>query len=46
MSTTETKQRRKRRSFSPEYKAETVRQVLEEGKTVPSSRCGGGERGA
>jgi transposase len=34
MSTTETKQRRKRRSFSPEYKAETVRQVLEEGKTV------------
>ncbi len=30
----EEKQRRKRRSFTPEYKAEAVRQVLEEGKTV------------
>jgi transposase len=34
MTTMEEKQRRKRRSFTPEYKAEAVRQVLEEGKTV------------
>jgi hypothetical protein len=34
MSTTEEKQRRKRRSFTPEFKAEAVRLVLEEGKTV------------
>jgi transposase len=34
MSTTENKQRRKRRSFTPEFKAEAVRLVLEEGKTV------------
>lgn len=34
MSTSETKQRRKRRSFTPEFKAEAVRLVLEEGKTV------------
>lgn len=31
---TETKQRRKRRSFTAEFKAEAVRMVLEEGKTV------------
>lgn len=34
MSTSETKQRRKRRSFTPEFKEEAVRLVLEEGKTV------------
>lgn len=34
MSTTEEKKRRKRRSFTPEFKAEAVRLVLEEGKTV------------
>ncbi len=34
MSTTEEKQRRKRRSFTPEFKAEAVGLVLEEGKTV------------
>ena len=34
MSTTENKQRRKRRSFTPEFKAEAVRRVQEEGKTV------------
>lgn len=31
---TDTKQRRKRRSFTAEFKAEAVRLVLEEGKTV------------
>lgn len=31
---TETKQRRKRRSFTAEFKAEAVKLVLEEGKTV------------
>jgi transposase len=34
MSTTEKKQRRKRRSFTSEFKAEAVRLVQEEGKTV------------
>jgi transposase-like protein len=34
MSTTEEKKRGKRRSFTPEFKAEAVRLVLEEGKTV------------
>jgi transposase len=34
MSTTENKQRRNRRGFTPEFKAEAIRLVQEEGKTV------------
>ncbi|MCP3145009.1 transposase [Pyxidicoccus sp. QH1ED-7-1] len=34
MSEREKKQRRQRRSFSPEFKAGAVKQVLEEGKPV------------